>query len=247
MVRATYDHNRNFGRPDSGDGEKRASFRELFSFTGNNKLGLEITGSPHDNLVSNWPIEWERFVRREPEHPDRLARRIDTRLAHPLSVLLNEGNNASEPAKSILKQLAARNLRRGYRLNIPTAQALIAAVNAAGGGEPIEPLTVDELSAGPAGEAVKDGEFVENTPLWYYILLEAEAKANGAHLGALGSRIVAETLVGLVVNDPDSYWAAGSGGGSWTPDEVPVDGVAVTSLAALLAVAGVLAPAPAAT
>jgi hypothetical protein len=42
-------------------------------------------------------------------------------------------------------------------------------------------------------------------PLWYYILKEAEIMNNGRHLGQVGSRIVAETLIGLAWNDHYSY------------------------------------------
>ena len=43
MVRAEYDWNRNFGRP-AGGGNRRATFRELFSFTGGDNLGQSIVG-----------------------------------------------------------------------------------------------------------------------------------------------------------------------------------------------------------
>ncbi|CAA9297187.1 MAG: hypothetical protein AVDCRST_MAG40-112, partial [uncultured Gemmatimonadaceae bacterium] len=42
------------------------------------------------------------------------------------------------------------------------------------------------------------------TPLWYYVLKEAEVRANGNSLGELGSRIVCETIVGLLQNDRNS-------------------------------------------
>ncbi len=48
----------------------------------------------------------------------------------------------------------------------------------------------------------KDHDFDEVTPLWYYILREAMVQANGNHLGKVGSRIVAETFVGLIENSP---------------------------------------------
>ncbi|HEX7945942.1 MAG TPA: peroxidase family protein [Phenylobacterium sp.] len=57
-----------------------------------------------------------------------------------------------------------------------------------------------------------------HTPLWYYILREAEYFGDtragtkdetpffgGQHLGPVGSRIVGETFVGLLWNDPTSY------------------------------------------
>ena len=47
--------------------------------------------------------------------------------------------------------------------------------------------------------------FATSTPLWYYILAEAKATADGLHLGPVGGRIVAETLIGLLRADPTSY------------------------------------------
>lgn len=43
------------------------------------------------------------------------------------------------------------------------------------------------------------------TPLWYYVLKEAELRHAGQHLGPAGGRIVAEVLLGLLVGDPKSY------------------------------------------
>jgi hypothetical protein len=43
------------------------------------------------------------------------------------------------------------------------------------------------------------------SPLWYYVLKEAEVRANGNSLGELGSRIVCETIIGQLMNDPESY------------------------------------------
>ena len=43
-------------------------------------------------------------------------------------------------------------------------------------------------------------------PLWFYILKEAEfSPYNADRLGAVGGRIVAEVLVGLLQRDPNSY------------------------------------------
>jgi hypothetical protein len=44
-----------------------------------------------------------------------------------------------------------------------------------------------------------------STPLWYYVLKEAEILEDGAHLGPVGGRIVAEVFIGLLRLDPESY------------------------------------------
>lgn len=71
-------------------------------------------------------------------------------------------------------------------------------------------------------------------------------RAEGNHLGPLGSRLVAETLIGLLVTDPSSYLQQGAFG-SWTPDEAAQPkGEPITSFAAMLVACGLLAPVPAA-
>lgn len=55
---------------------------------------------------------------------------------------------------------------------------------------------------------------MQNTPLWIYVLKEAEVRANGNSLGELGSRIVVETQIGLLRNDPKSYLNVNGG---WDP------------------------------
>src|SRR5207247_3406075 len=45
----------------------------------------------------------------------------------------------------------------------------------------------------------------ESTPLWFYVLKEAEVMAGGLTLGPVGGRIVAEVILGLLQLDKDSY------------------------------------------
>ena len=47
--------------------------------------------------------------------------------------------------------------------------------------------------------------FVSSTPLWYYILKEADFLEDGAHLGPVGGRLVAEVFIGLLQLDSSSY------------------------------------------
>jgi hypothetical protein len=63
----------------------------------------------------------------------------------------------------------------------------------------------------------------ESTPLWYYVLKEAEVMAGGAQLGPVGGRIVGEVIIGLLQLDRDSYfWERG-----WRPT-LPTSGGRVT-------------------
>jgi hypothetical protein len=47
--------------------------------------------------------------------------------------------------------------------------------------------------------------FDVSTPLWYYILREAELMEEGLHLSPVGGRIVGEVFIGLLQTDPNSY------------------------------------------
>lgn len=46
------------------------------------------------------------------------------------------------------------------------------------------------------------------TPLWYYLLKEAEVMENGVYLGPLRGRIVGEVIIGLLQLDRQSYLSA---------------------------------------
>lgn len=49
--------------------------------------------------------------------------------------------------------------------------------------------------------------FERNTPLWFYVLQEAQALGEGGRrLGPVGGRIVAEVLLGLLEGDPLCYF-----------------------------------------
>ena len=62
-------------------------------------------------------------------------------------------------------------------------------------------LDLDGIDLPAAGKALLKA----HTPLWYYLLREAEVKGAGEHLGPVGGRIVAEVLVGLLEGDPQSW------------------------------------------
>jgi hypothetical protein len=47
--------------------------------------------------------------------------------------------------------------------------------------------------------------FDKETPLWFYILREADKMADGETLGPVGGRIVAEVFIGLLEGDRMSY------------------------------------------
>ena len=77
------------------------------------------------------------------------------------------------PFEELLKQLAVRNLLRGYRLSLPTGQAVARQLG-------LTPMTKEQLEDGASDEtktALTDGGFLDKTPLWFYVLKEAEVRA----------------------------------------------------------------------
>ena len=247
MVRGFYDYNRNFGRKDGGPGVVApfATFEQIFAFTGSARAldgsgtARPFSGTGLTTLPFNWVIEWDRFVDKGAARPDHFARRIDTRLAPPLFDMFNQigQNQGSFPIviRELLTRLAVRNLLRGYSLALPTGQAIAEELG-------ITPLTPAQLQSGNTAsfnDVLTDGGFETATPLWYYVLKEAEVLANGNSLGPVGSRIVAETLIGQLRADPESFLNAPA---EWSPEQGVLlpDGSPIVSIGDLFRFAGVL-------
>ena len=78
----------------------------------------------------------------------------------------------------------------------------------------VAPLTQAQIATGPDGSAAVANGFGSETPLWYYILKEAEVQEQALRLGAVGSRILAEVFVGLIEGDDGSFMNLHP---AWTP------------------------------
>jgi Animal haem peroxidase len=121
--------------------------------------------------------------------------------------------------------LAIRNLLRGNSMGLPSGEDTARAMG-------LVPLTPAELWVGKAQKLddgtpdkvsdiadIASGEFLGKSPLWFYCLAEANAqwlkavkgksvaKSNttATSLGPVGGRIVAETLIGLLLGDSHSF------------------------------------------
>ena len=230
MVRGGYDHNRNFGAPVPASVtplKRFATFEDLFLFTGDGHRSPPTSPractarscSRPTTLPFNWIIEWDRMTNKSDPNEAHFARKIDTRLAPAIQNMVNQGNDvegddpASVAVRKLLRGLAVRNLLRGYLLSIPTGQAAAEAMG-------VDKLTEAELRRGNTDAvnlALQNGGFLVNTPLWFYILKEAEVRADGNSLGELGSRIVVETQLGIMQHDPNSY--LNTPGGPWDPSK----------------------------
>ena len=138
-------------------------------------------------LPAGLVIDWARFFRIGARSPQR-SKRLDASLSTEFDAM------PGTPGMS----LALLDLQQGVEDRLPTGTALTA-------GTP-EALRADEL-LGRLGDVDAGVRrlVLERTPLWYFVLCEAEARGGGTRLGPLGARIVAEQLVGLLHADGESY------------------------------------------
>jgi hypothetical protein len=202
MIRPAYDWNKVFhSLPAPKLAE--ATLERLFEFTQFSGSTLP-EDSPFfglgDTLPSNWVADWRLMFEVDGAPPPagfhvNRARAINTHLAFALKNLPEFlGGGVTDPA---LISLASRNLLRGRMVSL--VDGLTAARAVASGGLPHDPLTEDQLRAGPVGPKLAEVGLLDTPPLWYYILREAELQ-DGERLGAVGSAIVAETIIAHIRN-----------------------------------------------
>jgi hypothetical protein len=166
----------------------------------------------------------------------QLAYKIDTSLVDPLG---NLPNPPFGPPFSLsggkLMSLAQRNLMRGWRMRLPSGQAIARAM----GIEPLEDNKIligkftgdDEDIKGPVTDF--SPAFKGNCPLWTYILAETkevmvtvktkqgDKQLKTRKLGRVGGRIVAETFIGLMLCDSSSYFVQDP---IWKPSKANAQG-----------------------
>jgi hypothetical protein len=99
--------------------------------------------------------------------------------------------------------LPQRTLLRHLTWKLPSGQRVAQAI----GATVLSSQELSELRSFGVG-------FERSTPLWYYVLKEAELMEQGLKLGPVGGRVVAEVLIGLLQSDPASFLAAQPG---WQP------------------------------
>jgi hypothetical protein len=113
---------------------------------------------------------------------------IDTKLSTPLFQLPLFAIASGDPPTS----LAERNLLRHITWSLPSGQALANRMR-------VPVVTPDEMAETGIGDI--HPPFLSSTPLWFYVLHEALVQADGLRLGAVGGRIVAEVIIGLLEAD----------------------------------------------
>jgi len=150
------------------------------------------------SVTSDRVIDWSLLFDVPGEPLAARSRPIDGCLAEPLLKL--PVDITGELDDQDFQSLAVRDLQRGVATGLPSGEAVATLV-----GE--EPLLRDEVGL---GEFDWSGE----TPLWYYLLKEAEVREGGERLGPVGSLIVGEVLLAILDGDPESFRSVDR---SWRP------------------------------
>jgi hypothetical protein len=161
-------------------------------------------------------IDWGFFSGSTPgSRPAANANEIDTTMAEPLFQLPDEHIDlyVRSPIPHLPRALHMRTLTRGAAVRLPTGQQLRTALGEAEIAPPTAGYKDDPW------KPLRDAGLDQDTPLWYYILLEAELDSGlpvdipiatkiggfGATLGKLGSRLVAEVIETALQSDPTSF------------------------------------------
>jgi Animal haem peroxidase len=166
--------------------------------------GGRLAGLPR--LPSPWIADFRRLYDfteagrsdlASPEGRPNLAMRIDTTLVDPVGDLPPAAFDArSAPRNAPERNLAFRNLMRARDLGLPTGQEMFEFLKSKG--VRLTQLTRAQIRDGKKGAGLDSltgpqrDALLANTPLWFYILREAEL--NGGRLKGVGARIVAETF-----------------------------------------------------
>ena len=223
QVRAGYQWNKFFNREAAANGQHlfSGSLFRLFRFSGTSGSmvpssaepgsqqdfeTLENPQTPGVELPDIWVADFTRlfdlsrygaaFTPAEKDFNNAMA--IDAHVVEPLKTLpIGAFGGVGEPDLFLKRSLAFRNLARGRMLALPSGQQLADKLGFA------TALTADQLLDGNGGPPLPESlisgsdrdEIGTNTPLWFYVLREAEFNPNAKNkLHNVGATIVAETF-----------------------------------------------------
>ncbi|MDW3650178.1 MAG: peroxidase family protein [Bacteroidia bacterium] len=132
-------------------------------------------------------LQWNRFLQFK-DHPEpQYSQRIDTSMAGPMSKIPGDKDEAVS--------MARQNLLRGLSFELASGQTLAKKMGI---------------------KALKKLSSKQETPLWYYVLQEAEHHHDGTQLGPLGGQIIAEVFLAKLLADPESFLHQNP---AWNPEQ----------------------------
>jgi hypothetical protein len=225
-----------------GHSQIRPSYRLNFGATGGAPLFLFLfddsqgpaAADPNDlrggKRAARRFIDWETFFDFGDGNfrPNKL---IDTHLSSPLMALPGARGPSPGLPNDGLQSLPARTLTRHVNFGIPSGQAIARKMN-------LPVLTPGQLHELAPYALDSTTTMDTSTPLFYYVLKEAEIMEGGQHLGPVGGDIVGEVFVGLLREDHASYLRTQPGWRPTLPSSTPGD----FRMTDLLKFAGVVPP-----
>jgi hypothetical protein len=149
-------------------------------------------------------IGWQTFFDFGPTFTDgpdnshpaiRTNKKVDTHISTPLFRLPLAAIASGDPPIS----LPQRNLLRHLTWSLPSGQHIAREMQLPSS-QVLSSRDLSELR--PFGHRLD-----ESTPLWYYVLKEAQVVEDGLCLGPVGGGIVGEVILGLLQLDPRAYLA----------------------------------------
>ncbi|WP_263417740.1 peroxidase family protein [Terriglobus albidus] len=149
-------------------------------------------------------VDWKLFFDRAGGASAQRSKKIDGKLVPSLIKLPIDFTGAVEIDD--YHSLAVRDLQRGQGVGLPSGEALARYLG-------FTPLTAEEVGIASTG-------WPGETPLWYYILREADVRTGGHRLGPVGGLIVAEVLVGLIDADEMSFRRSSP---AWQPSKTLIE------------------------
>lgn len=138
-------------------------------------------------LAPYFSLQWNRFLEFPGEASPQYAQRIDTCVTSPMAKIPGD----KEKAISMAKQ----NLKRGKDFELASGQ---------------------QIAKKMGLKFLKGLASNQETPLWYYVLQEAEYLHQGTQLGPLAGHIVAEVFLAKLFQDPTSFFMTNP---AWNPQK----------------------------
>jgi hypothetical protein len=169
-------------------------------------------------------VDWQTFFNFGDGNV-RPNKKIDAKLSSVLMHLLGSRGPAPGMPADGVQSLASRNLMRHVNFGLPSGQAVARLLGA-------EVLTPEQLAE------LQPYDMDRSTPLWFYILKEAQLLEDGLRLGPVGGHIVGEVFIGLLNGDRTSYLSTERNWKPVLPSSVPGD----FRITDLLTFAGVVPP-----
>ena len=169
------------------------------------ELGQKAEPISDDDLV-----EWGTFFDGLPTSgPPASSNYIDTSVSLAMHGLSPGTIRLANRLESIdPSNLPVRTLLRGARAQLPSGQEAAETLLGEGKIKPDDRLTSSQLATDTCnntGSVLSKNGLERNTPLFYYVLKEAELKGAGLTLGPVGSHIVSHVIQSALEADADGY------------------------------------------